>query len=332
MPDQPFAIRFESTGGPEVLRTEPVAVGSPGPGQVRLRHEAVGLNFIDTYFRKGLYDVPLPSGLGNEAAGLIEEAGEGVADFVAGDRIGYFTGPPGAYATHRLIEADRLVKLPERISFEQAAAAMLKGCTAEYLIERCASVQPGQWVLVHAAAGGVGSIAVQWLKAIGARVIAHAGSALKAQLASELGADHSLSCPLDSLAAEVRHLTDGDGVTAVLDGVGKASWEASLASLAKRGLMVSYGNASGPVPPISPLELMKRGSIFLTRPTLGDYCATPGDMRASAARLFELMQEGAVSVSIGHRFALADAADAHRALEARETTGSTVLVPHPRAI
>lgn len=332
MTQDPFAIRIRQTGGPEVLEAEPLDLASPAAGQVRLRHEAVGLNFIDTYFRKGLYDVSLPSGLGNEAAGVIEDVGDGVTEFAAGDRVGYFTGPPGAYATHRLIEADRLVKLPDGISFEQAAAAMLKGCTAEYLIERCARIRPGQWVLVHAAAGGVGSIAVQWLKALGAKVIAHAGSTAKAELASGLGADHALSCPLDSLAAAVRRLTDGDGVAVVLDGVGKASWETSLESLAKRGLMVSYGNASGPVPPISPLELMKRGSIFLTRPTLGDYCATADDMRACATRLFEMMQTGSAKVTIGRRFPLADAAEAHRALESRETTGSTVLIPNPKPI
>jgi NADPH:quinone reductase len=332
MTREPFVIRFCQTGGPEVLDAEPLDIGSPSAGQVRLRHEAVGLNFIDTYFRKGLYDVPLPSGLGNEAAGVIEEVGERVTDFAAGDRVGYFTGPPGAYATHRLIDVDRLVKLPDRISFEQAAAAMLKGCTAEYLIERCAKVQAGHGVLVHAAAGGVGSIAVQWLKAIGAKVIAHAGSAPKAEIASRLGADHALSCPIEELAAQVRELTGGEGVAVVLDGVGEASWAASLGSLAKRGLMVSYGNASGPVPAVSPIELMKRGSIFLTRPTLGDYCATANAMRACAGRLFEMMQAGSVKVEIGHRFPLADAADAHRALEARETTGSTILIPHPRAI
>jgi NADPH:quinone reductase len=232
MTQDPFAIRFRQIGGPEVLEAEPLDIASPAAGQVRLRHEAIGLNFIDTYYRKGLYDVALPSGLGNEAAGVVEEVGDGVTGFTAGDRVGYFTGAPGAYATHRLIEVDRLVKLPDGLSFEQAAAAMLKGCTAEYLIERCAGVRPGQWVLVHAAAGGVGSIAVQWLKAIGAKVIAHAGSMTKANLASEMGADHALSCPLDSLAAEVRRLTGGDGVAVVLDGVGQASWEASWASLA----------------------------------------------------------------------------------------------------
>lgn len=322
----PFAIRFHQTGGPEALKVGPIAPGSPGPGQVRIRHEAVGLNFIDTYYRTGLYPVDLPGGLGNEAAGVIEAVGEGVDGFQSGDRVGYFTGPVGAYATHRIIDAIRLVKLPDGIASEQAAAAMLKGCTAEYLIERCAKVQAGQAVLVHAAAGGVGSIAVQWLKAIGATVIAHSGNANKARIAANLGADVSLDCSMEELSGKVRAVTGGEGVPVVLDGVGAASWEASLASLARRGLMVSYGNASGPVPQISPLELMKRGSIFLTRPTLADYCAAPEDMRACAARLFDMMLSGKVEVQIGERYPLADAAEAHRALEGRRTTGSTVLV------
>jgi NADPH2:quinone reductase len=322
----PFAIRFHEIGGPEVLTAGPIQVGDPGPGQVRLRHEAVGLNFIDTYFRTGLYPVELPSGLGNEAAGTIEAVGDGVIGFGPGDRAGYFTGPVGAYATHRLIDADRLVKLPDGISGEQAAAAMLKGCTAEYLIERCARVESGQWVLVHAAAGGVGSIAVQWLKAIGAKVIAHSGSSAKADIAAGLGADISLHCPMDELAAQVREATGGDGVPVILDGVGAASWEASLGSLARRGLLVSYGNASGPVPPFDMLELMRRGSVFVTRPTLADYCAAPEAMRGSANRLFAMMLSGAVEVQIGARYPLAEAADAHRALEARKTTGSTVLL------
>lgn len=323
----PFAIRFAKTGGPEVLESEPFELGRPGPGEVLVRHQAIGLNFIDTYVRGGLYAVDLPSGLGNEAAGTVESVGDGVVDCVAGDRVGYFTAPAGAYATHRIVEAARLVRLPDGISFEQAAAAMLKGCTAEFLIERCARVQPGQAVLIHAAAGGVGSIAVQWLKAVGATVIAHSGNAAKAAMAVELGADVSLDVPFEELAGRVRALTDGKGVPVVLDGVGAASWEASLASAARRGLIVSFGNASGPVPPFSPLELSRRGSLFVTRPTLFDYCASPEEMRASAARLFERMLAGAIKVRIGARFPLADAADAHRALEARKTTGSTVLIP-----
>ena len=302
-----------------------VAVGDPGPGEVRLRQQAIGLNFIDTYFRTGLYPVELPGGLGNEAAGVVEAVGDGVSEFREGDRVGYFTGPVGAYASHRIVEAERLVKLPDGISCDQAAATMLKGCTAEYLIERCARVEPGQAVLVHAAAGGVGSIAVQWLKAIGARVIAHSGSAGKARLATDLGADVALDCPMDELAAEAREATGGEGVPVILDGVGAASWEASLGSLAKRGLLVSFGNASGPVPPFTMLDLMRRGSVFVTRPTLFDYCSTPAEMRASAARLFDMMLAGKVAVQIGAHYPLREAAEAHRALEARQTTGSTIL-------
>ena len=322
-----FAIRFRETGGPEVLQRETIDLGEPGAGEVLLRHEAIGLNFIDTYVRGGLYPAQVPSGLGNEAAGVIEAVGPDVDEFAPGDRVGYFTSPPGAYATHRIIPARLLVKLPGAISFEQAAAAMLKGCTAEFLIERCARVQPGQAVLVHAAAGGVGSIAVQWLKAIGATVIAHSGNAAKAAVAIELGADISLDVPMEALAERVREHTHGQGVPVVLDGVGAASWEASLASTARRGLIVSYGNASGPVPPFPMLDLARRGSLFVTRPTLFDYGATPEEMRASAARLFEMIGSGKVDVRIGTRFPLAEAAEAHRALEGRKTTGSTVLIP-----
>jgi NADPH2:quinone reductase len=326
MPD-PFAIVFRETGGPEVLEAQRIEVPRPGPGQVLVRHEAIGLNFIDTYHRSGLYPASLPSGLGNEGAGVVEAVGEDVGDFRNGDRVGYFTGPIGAYATHRAMAADRLVKLPDDISAEAAAATMLKGCTAEYLIERCARVQAGETVLVHAAAGGVGSILVPWLKAISAVVIAHSGDSRKAALATEAGADHSLCCPMSELAAEVRRLTDGKGVPIVLDGVGEASWSASLASTARRGLLVTYGNASGPVPPFTPLDLLRAGSIFVTRPTLADYAATPEEMRASAARLFEMIEKGKVPVRIGFRFPLAEAADAHRAIESRATTGSTVLIP-----
>jgi NADPH2:quinone reductase len=323
----PYAYVLRETGGPEALSADHIDVPRPGPGEVLVRHEAVGLNFIDTYHRSGLYKLPLPSGLGSEAAGIAEAIGEGVSGFRAGDRVGYFTGPLGAYATHRTIAADRLVKLPDAIGAEQAAAAMLKGCTAEYLVERCARVQPGEAVLVHAAAGGVGSILVPWLKHVGAVVIAHAGDSRKAAAAKALGADHALCCPMDALAAEVRALTAGKGVPIVLDGVGAASWAASLASVARRGLVVTYGNASGPVPPFTPLDLLVAGSIFVTRPTLGDYCGTAEEMRASAARLFELIGKGVLDIQIGATFPLLKAADAHRAIESRATTGSTVLTP-----
>lgn len=319
-----YRLVFRAAGGPEVIEREPLGALDPGPDEVLVRHEAIGLNFIDTYHRTGLYPLDLPSGLGSEAAGVVEAAGAG-APFAEGDRVGYALGPPGAYATHRIVAADRLVPLPEGIGAETAAAILLKGCTAEFLIERCARVRAGDWVLVHAAAGGVGSILVPWLKAIGAKVIAHAGSAEKAAIAAGLGADHALSGPFDDLAGEVRALCGGAGC--VLDGVGAASWQASLASLARRGLMVSFGNASGPVPPVSPLELARGGSLFLTRPTLHDYVAGAEALRASAARLFEMVGSGAVPVRIGARFPLAEAAEAHRALEARSTTGSTLLIP-----
>jgi NADPH2:quinone reductase len=323
----PYAFILRETGGPEVLEAEHIDVPSPGPGEVLVRNAAVGLNFIDTYHRSGLYKLPLPSGLGGEGAGVVESVGEGVTGLREGLRVGYFTGPLGSYATHRTIAADKLVKLPDSVSFEEAAAAMLKGCTAEYLIERCARVEAGQTVLVHAAAGGMGSILVQWLKAIGATVIAHAGDSRKAALAAELGADHALCCPLDQLAAEVRALTGGQGVPVVLDGVGEASWKASLGSVARRGLLVTYGNASGPVPPFTALDLLSAGSVFVTRPTLADYCRTPEEIAASAQRLFEMIGKGAVKIRIGATFPLTRAADAHRAIEARATTGSTVLIP-----
>jgi NADPH2:quinone reductase len=321
-----YRLIIRRTGGPEVIEREALGALEPGPSEVLVRHEAIGLNYIDTYHRSGLYPLNLPSGLGSEAAGVVEAAGEG-AGFSVGERVAYALAPPGAYATHRLIAADRLVRLPDRIDAETAAAVLLKGCTAEMLVERCAKVQAGDWVLVHAAAGGVGSILVPWLRALGARVIAHAGSAEKAAIAKELGADHALSCPFDQLAEKVREITEGAGVRTVFDGVGAASWSASLASLGRRGLMVSYGNASGPVPPFSPLELARGGSLFLTRPTLFDYAATAPELQASAARLFEMIGSGAIPVRIGARFPLADAAEAHRALEGRATTGKVLLVP-----
>lgn len=325
MPER-YRLIIRRAGGPEVIEREELGALVPGPGEVLVRHEAIGLNYIDTYHRSGLYPLSLPSGLGSEAAGVVEAAGDG-AGFVESERVAYALAAPGAYATHRLIAADRLVRLPDAINAETAAAVMLKGCTAEMLVERCAKVQPGEWVLVHAAAGGVGSILVPWLKAVGARVVAHAGSAAKAAVAKDLGADQALSCAFDELTEKVREITDGKGVRTAFDGVGAASWAASLKSLGRRGLMVSYGNASGPVPPFSPLELARGGSLFLTRPTLFDYAATPEEVQASAARLFEIIGSGAIPVRIGARFALADAAEAHRALESRATTGSTLLIP-----
>ncbi|HEX8533872.1 MAG TPA: quinone oxidoreductase [Allosphingosinicella sp.] len=323
----PFRFCLRETGGPEVLAAEMIDPPRPGEGEVVIRHEAVGVNFIDTYHRSGLYPLPLPSGIGNEAAGVVEAVGAGVEGLREGNRVGYFSGPLGSYATHRAIPADRVVKLPDEIGSEDAAAILLKGCTAEFLIERCARVEAGETVLVHAAAGGVGSILVQWLKALGATVIGHAGNSRKAEIVKALGADHALCCPMEELAGEVRAITSGKGASVVLDGVGAASWEASLGSITRRGLLVTFGNASGPVPPFTALDLLRTGSIFVTRPTLFDYIATAEEMRASAARLFEMIQSGSVEVKIGARYPLIKAADAHRALEDRKTTGSTILIP-----
>jgi NADPH2:quinone reductase len=323
----PYRVIFRRSGGPEVLEREMITLAPPGPHEVRVRQEAIGLNFIDTYHRSGLYPLPLPSGLGNEAAGTVEAIGDAVAELRRGDRVGYFTGPLGAYASHRNVDSRLLVRLPDWLGAEQAAATMLKGCTVEYLIERCAEVSAGQWIMVYAAAGGVGSIRVPWLKANGARVIAYTGSEAKAKLALQLGADHSLCGPLEGVADEVRRLTERQGADVIFDGVGAASWQTSLACVARRGLIVSYGNASGPVPPFTALDLLRAGSVFVTRPTLGDYVPTPEAIRGSAERLFAMLKRKVVRVHIGSRFLLAEAAEAHRAIESRTTTGSTVLIP-----
>jgi NADPH2:quinone reductase len=314
------------TGGPDVIEREEIDASSliPAAGEVRLRQTAVGLNFIDTYQRSGLYPVALPSGLGAEAAGVVEAVGPDVADWTVGDRVAYGTGPLGAYATARTMPAEHLVRVPAAIADETAAAAMLKGMTACYLIEECAQVRPGQTVLVHAAAGGMGSILVPWLARIGATVIAHAGTAEKAARATRAGAAHAFHGAMDQLSAEVRDVTDGRGVEIVLDGVGRASWAASLASIARRGLLVTYGNASGPVPPFGALDLMNAGSIFVTRPTLAHYGATAAARRRLAARVFAMIGEG-LAFPIGQRFPLAEAAAAHRALEDRATIGATVM-------
>jgi NADPH2:quinone reductase len=321
------AIRFATTGGPDVLRDEPVEVGDPGRGEIRIRQTAIGVNFIDTYHRSGLYPMALPAGIGLEAAGVVEAIGPEVVDFAAGDRVGYGLGPIGAYATRRVIAADMVVPLPGLVSDEVAAAAMLKGGTTEFLVERCAKVEAGQTVLVHAAAGGVGQLLVQWLRAAGARVIATAGNADKAAIAREAGADEVILYRDDDVAAAVAGLTDGAGVDVVFDGVGKDTWAGSLKSLRRRGLLVSYGNASGPVRDVDLSILARSGSLFVTRPTMFDYYASVEERRAGFAKLFDKIVDGELVVTIGQRFALADAAAAHRALEARETTGSTILVP-----
>lgn len=322
-----YRMIVRETGGPDRIEREEVVLAAPGAGEVRLRQTAVGLNFIDTYVRTGLYKAQLPAALGQEASGVVEQVGKGVIEFRPGDRVAYATGPIGAYAQARNVAADHLVHVPDEIEDEVAAAAMLKGMTAAFLVEKCARVAAGDTVLVLAAAGGVGSILVQWLAAIGARVIAHAGSAEKAEHARANGAHEALHCPFDELAKEVRALTGGTGVDVVLDGVGAASWTASLASLRRRGLLVAFGNASGAIPPFNIFALRDAGSVFATRPTLHDYASTPEELRALAGRLFEMIGSGKVRIEIGQRFPLGEAAAAHVALEARQTKGSTVLLP-----
>lgn len=319
------SIRFSSPGNADVMVIANVDVGAPGPGEVRLRQTAIGLNFIDTYHRSGLYPMALPSGLGLEAAGVVEAVGEGVS-LKPGTRVGYCWGPIGAYATHRLIPADRIVVLPDTVSDEAAAAGMLKGCTTEFLVERCARVQPGDWALVQAAAGGVGLLLVQWLKHVGAVVIAVAGSAEKVAMAMAHGADHGIIQDA-TLAAQVREMTGGRGVDVVFDGVGKMTFEASLDSLKKRGLLISYGNASGPVGEVDFGILSRKGSLFATRPTLFDYYLTRHEIEKFGGRVLDLIGSGVLKVNIDQRYPLKDVAQAHRDLEARRTTGSTVLIP-----
>ena len=319
------SIRFASTGSPDVMTFVDVDVGAPGPGEVRLRQTAIGLNFIDTYHRSGLYPMALPNGLGLEAAGVVEAVGEGVV-LQPGTRTGYCWGPIGAYSTHRLIPADRVVVLPDTVSDEAAAAGMLKGCTTEFLVERCARVQPGDWALVQAAAGGVGLLLVQWLKHVGAVVIAAAGSAEKVAMAVAHGADHGIIQDA-TLAAQVRDLTKGRGVDVVFDGVGQATFEASLDSLKKRGLLISYGNASGPVGEVDFGILSRKGSLFATRPTLFDYYLSRHEIEKFGGRVLELIGSGVLKVNIDQRYPLRDVAQAHRDLESRRTTGSTILLP-----
>jgi NADPH2:quinone reductase len=318
-----FQLVAKAFGGPEMIVSRPCEPVAPGPNEVRVRHRAIGVNFIDIYHRTGLYPQPLPAPLGGEAAGVVEAIGESVTGFTAGQRVAYVSGP-GSYATVRTIAADLLIPLPPAIDDELAAASMLKGMTAEFLIHRCAAIKPGQIALVHAAAGGVGIILVQWMAALGVRVIAHAGSSQKAAMAREAGAEIAFDCPYNELPARIREHC-GSGVDVSFDGVGAASWQASLASLRRRGLMISFGNASGAPAPFSPGDLSKAGSLFLTRPTLFDYIARPEERRESADRLFAAMESGSVKIEIGQRFALADAASAHIALESRQTTGSTIL-------
>lgn len=320
-----LAIQAVRTGGPEVLEAVDLPVPTAGQGQILVRHQAVGLNFIDTYHRSGLYPMKMPVVLGLEAAGVVEALGDGVTRFAVGDRVAY-NGSLGAYAEAAVVTADRAVKVPDSVSLEVAAAVLLKGMTAEFLVRRCFHVKPADLVLVHAAAGGVGSILVQWCKSLGAAVIATVGSEAKADLARELGADHVILYDHEDVAARVGEITAGKGVAVVYDGVGKDTFAASLKSLARRGVLATFGNASGPVPPFSPLELAGK-SLFVTRPRLFDYIVTTDELDESAQALFAVLASGAVKIDIGQTFPLSEARAAHEALEGRRTTGATLLLP-----
>ncbi len=320
------AVRIYKTGGVELLKYENITLDKPKADEILIKQTACGLNFIDIYHRIGLYSIELPSVLGTEAAGIVEEIGDNITDFKVGDHVAYASGPIGAYCDYRIIESRYLVKLPGNISDEQAAAMMLQGMTAEYLIKRCYKVKSGDIVLLHAAAGGVGSITSQWLKQIGATVIATVGSEEKAEIAKSNGCDHIILYNHEDIAAKVKEFTDGSGVSVVYDSIGKATFEASLNSLKSRGMMVSFGNASGAVDAFSPAILAQKGSLFLTRPSLKDYIATADNLKSSANALFDAVSNG-IKVNIGQRYALEDIAAAHTALEARQTIGSTILIP-----
>lgn len=322
------AVIIERTGGPEVLAWRECAVPDPGPGEARVRHTAVGLNFIDVYHRRGMYPLPaLPAVLGVEAAGRIEAIGPGVTDIAVGDRVAYAGGPTGAYSEARVVPADRLVKVPDGIDDQRAAAMMLKGMTAEYLLRRTFRVESGHTILVHAAAGGVGLIACQWAKALGATVIGTVGTRQKAKLAAEHGCDHPIVTSEEDFVARVKAITEGRGVPVVYDSVGNDTFMRSLDCLTPKGLMVSFGQASGMVPPLDVTVLSAKGSLYLTRPTLVHYTATREDLLASAAALFAVVLCGAVRIEIGQTYPLRDVSRAHADLEARRTVGSTALVP-----
>lgn len=321
------AIRIDAPGAPDVMTLADVRLDPPGPGDVRMRNTAIGVNFIDTYHRNGLYPVPMPSGIGVEAAGVVEAVGEGVTGFAPGDRVCTLGPQIGAYASARNVPAAQLLRTPDGVTDELAAAALLKGATVEALVERCARVKAGDTVLVHAAAGGVGLLLVQWLKHLGATVIGTTGSDEKAEAARKAGADHVIVYTREDVAARVRELTDGAGVQVAFDGVGKDTWQGSLGATARRGLIVSYGNASGPVTGIGLAALAGAGSLFVTRPTVYDYYREPAERAEGAARTFAMLASGALTITIGQRHALGDAAQAHRDLEARRTIGSTILLP-----
>lgn len=321
------AIRLHQAGAPELMQWESIALPPPAAGEVRLRHHAIGLNYIDTYHRSGLYPLPLPSGLGQEAAGVVEAVGEGVSEVAVGDRVAYATAPLGAYAEARNIPAEVLVPLPAVVSFEQGAAVMMQGLTAQYLLRRTYRVQAGDTILVHAAAGGVGTIMCQWAKALGATVIGTVGSEHKAELARANGCDHPIVYTRENFARRVRELTDGEGVPVVFDSIGKDTFMDSLACLRPLGLMVSFGNASGAVPLVDIGVLARMGSLFLTRPTLFTYAARRSDLLAMASELFDLVVAGTLRVEINQRYALKDVAQAHRDLEGRRTSASSILLP-----
>jgi NADPH:quinone reductase len=320
------AVRFHKTGGPEVLQIDDVPVGEPGAGQVKVRHTAIGVNFVDTYQRSGLYPMQMPQTAGNEGAGVVEAVGSGVTALKAGDRVTY-TGLIGSYCGERLVPADRMVKIPEGISDEQAASIMLKGMTVHYLIHSTYAVKAGDTVLWHAAAGGVGLLACQWLKALGATVIGTVGSPEKAKLAKAHGADHVIDYSKENFVERVKELTGGKKVPVVYDSVGKTTWEGSLECLRPLGLWVSFGNASGPVPPLNTGILAQKGSLFMTRPTLATYIASRADLEARSSSLFAIVKSGKVKIEITGRYKLADAVQAHRDLEGRKTTGSVILLP-----
>jgi NADPH2:quinone reductase len=320
------AVRFHKTGGPEVLVYEDVTVGDPGPDEARVKHNAIGLNFIDTYHRSGLYPLPLPSGVGSEGAGVVEAVGANVTWVKPGDRVAYAGGPPGSYSEVRLVPAQRLVKIPDGISDQTAAAAMLKGLTVQYLIRRVYAVQKGEIILFHAAAGGVGLIAGQWLKALGATVIGTVGSDEKATLAKKHGYAHTIVYTKEEFAPRVKEITGGKGVPVVFDSVGKDTFKGSLDCLMPRGLLAVFGNGSGPVTGVD-INVLARGSYYVSRPTLNTYTARREDLEANAAELFGVIKSGKVKIEINQTYALKDAAQAHRDLESRKTTGSTVLTP-----
>ena len=321
------AIRIHEAGGPDKMKWEEVEVGAPGPGQIRLKNSAAGLNYIDTYHRTGLYKLPLPLVLGMEGAGTVTAVGDGVNDIKVGDRVAYASAPLGSYSEERLMQADRVVVLPQAISDQTAAAIMLKGMTTEYLVQRTYKVKPGDTVLFHAAAGGVGLLFGQWAKALGATVIGTVGSEDKAKLAKAHGYDHIINYRTENFAERVKEITKGAGVPVVYDGVGKDTWAGSLDCLSPFGLMVSFGNASGPVPPVEIASLAGKGSLYVTRPTLVTYTAKRNDLVNSAKALFDVVSSGKVKVEVPQTYALKDAARAHEDLEARKTTGSTLLLP-----